>query len=146
MISKTGIKYATAWLVLTILTGVILGGLNLPTYWRLASRSASADGVVVEALPEMHRMVRYRYVVEGRKYDGLAHSYPPNPPFEQLVEGTTLTVYYDPQKPDRSVLGSPSELLKNETIPVTIAAILFPTLTLLAWRYILLPGYRRFMS
>jgi hypothetical protein len=143
MIAGTTLKCAVAWLVLMMLFAALTGGLNWPTYWKLAHRSASVQGTVIQVLPEVHATVRYRYYVGGGEYHGQTQPRPPNPPIERLAEGATLTVWYDPEEPRTSVLGPPSALLENETISVALAAVLFPTLILLVWRYRMLPGYRR---
>jgi hypothetical protein len=137
------VKYAAAWLVLMMLFAAITGGHNWPTYWRLAHRSASVEGTVIQLLPKMHATVRYRYNVDGHEYHGQTQPWPPNPSIEGLAEGATLTVWYDPEQPNVSVLGLPGVLLENETISVMLAAILAPTFILLAWRYRTLLGYRR---
>jgi hypothetical protein len=142
MIAATTLKYAVAWLVLSILFAALTGGLNWLTYWKLVHRSVSVPGTVIQVLPEMHATVRYRYHADGREYYGQAQPRQPNPPIERLAEGAMLTVWYDPEEPKISVIGLPSALLENETISVVSVAVLFPTFILLAWRYRTLSGYR----
>jgi hypothetical protein len=129
------LAYAVAWLVLTMLIALLLGDLNLSIYWKLANRSVSVQGKVIEVLPKMHATVQYRSYVGGREYRGQTQPRPPNPPVERLAEGATLTVWYDPEQPEISVLGLPSALAENETISAILAAVLFSTGTLLAWGY-----------
>lgn len=143
MTTANTLKFAAGWLVLAISFAALIGRLNWPTYWKLAHHSASVQGTVIQVLPEMHGAVRYRYYVDEREYDGQSQPRPSNPPIEHLIEGATLTVWYDPDEPKISVLGLPSALLENETISVALAAILFPTFISLAWRYRLLWDCRR---
>jgi hypothetical protein len=145
MIAATALKYAVAWLVLSILFALLTGGLNWLNYWKLAHRSASVHGTVIQVLPQMHATVRYRYHADGREYHGQTQPRQPNPPIEHLAEGVTLTVWYDPEEPKISVIGLPSTLLENETVSVVSVAVLFPTFILLAWRYRILSG-RRLLS
>jgi Protein of unknown function (DUF3592) len=142
MITAATLKYAVAWLVLTILFAALTGGLNWLTYWKLVHRSVLTHGTVIQVLPEMHATVRYRYYADGREYQGQTQPRQPNPPIERLAEGAPLTVWYDPAEPRISVVGLPSTLLENETISVLSVAVLLPTLILLVWRYRMLSRYR----
>jgi hypothetical protein len=133
MIAATTLKYAAAWLVLMMSVATLLAGWNWPTYWRLAHRSASVQGTVIQVLPQV-RAVRYRYDVGGGEYHGQEHPWQPNPPIARLGEGATLTVWYDPEEPGTSILGPPSAVLENETIFIALVAVALPTFILLAWR------------
>lgn len=143
MISATTLKYVVAWLALSILFAALTGGLNWLTYWKLAHRSASAHGTVIQVFPEMHATVHYRYFIDGREYQGQTQPRKPNPPIEHLTAGSALTVWYNPAEPKISVIGLPSALLENEIISVASMAVLFPTFILLVWRYRMLLDYRR---
>jgi len=118
-----------------LMLAAIAGGLNLPTCWRLAHRGASIRGTVIEVLPNMHATVRYRYNVDGREFFGQRQPRPPNPSFERLAEGAPLTVWYDPEHPEVSVLGLPGALLQGEAISVMLWAVIAPTFILLAWQF-----------
>ena len=142
MITATTWKYALAWLVLGTLFAGVLGSHNWLTYWKLAHHGVSTQGTVIQVLPEMHATVRYRYDVDGREYQGQTQPRQPNPSIEHLAKGAALTVWYDPAEPAKSVIGSPSALLDNETIPVVAVAVLFPTFILLIWRYRMLSASR----
>jgi hypothetical protein len=129
-----------------VLFAALVGQFNVATYWRLATRSVSVQGTVLQVLPKVHATVRYRYDVNGRDYYGQSQPGRPNPAIGRLSEGVTLTVWYDPAAPDRSVVASPSGLLHNEVISVAAAAILFPTFILLVWRYRMLAACRRLLT
>jgi hypothetical protein len=92
MNAVTTLKYTAAWLALSILFAALVGGLNWPTYWKLAHSSVSAHGTVIQVLPEMHATVRYRYDVDGREYQGQTQPRQPNPPIGRLAEGAALSV------------------------------------------------------
>lgn len=128
-------KYAVTWLFLACASALLLGQLNWIGYQRLVRRGIRVDGTVAQVLPQMHATVRYNYEAGGRRYDGQTQPWPPNPPIEGLTSGAKVTVYYDPQNPEKSVLGSPNELLKNETITIAIVVLVVPTMIVLAWRY-----------
>jgi Protein of unknown function (DUF3592) len=83
----------------------------------------------------MHATVRYRYNVDGREFFGQRQPRPPNPSFERLAEGAPLTVWYDPEHPEVSVLGLPGALLQGEAISVMLWAVIAPTFILLAWQF-----------
>jgi hypothetical protein len=129
------LAYAVLWLLLMTFFAALIGAHNWPTYWKLAHRSVSVQGKVTEVLPKMHGTVQYHYYIDGREYHDQKQPWRPNPPIERLTEGATLTVWYDPEQPNISVLGLPSALLENETIAVMLWAVLSPTLILLVWGY-----------
>ena len=63
-------------------------------------------------------------------------SWLPNKPLEQLQIGEAVVIYYDPDHPEKSVLGDPSRILQNETISIILAAIGTPSFILIvvAWK------------
>jgi len=48
--------------------------------------------------------------------------------------GDTVTVYYDPETPNISVISDPKSLLKNEIISIAGAAVLLATALTLVFR------------
>jgi hypothetical protein len=113
----------------------LLGKLNWVVYFGLAQRSFRARGTVIQLFPKMHGTVRYSYEAGGKMYEGQTQPTSPNPGIEHLTPGAKVTVYYDLKKPEKSVLGSPAELLKNETITIGLVVLLGPAIILLAWRF-----------
>ena len=128
-------KYAITWLVFAIAVAVGLGSLNWPTYRRSAVRGVEGQAKVIELLPKIHDTVRYEYRVAGRTFEGQMTTWQPNPPTEQLNVGNSLTIYYDPDHPEVSVLGNPKPILRNETISVVLAALGAPSFLVLAWAW-----------
>ena len=128
-------RYALAWMVLALAVSVGIGSLNWLSYRRLSTRGLAGQATVVELLPKDHNSVRYEYPVGSKVFQGRMQSWPPNPPLEDLVVGKTLTVYFDPERPEVSVLGDPKKMLTNETISVGLASILFPSFIVSAWMW-----------
>lgn len=128
-------KYALTWLVLAIVAAIGIGSLNWRSYRRMAARGVSTQATVIELLPQTHDTLRYEYHLAGRAFQGQMQSWPPNPPLGQLRIGQSLVIYYDPEHPEESVLGDPKPMLKNETISVALAAILFPTFLVVGWAW-----------
>jgi hypothetical protein len=128
-------KYAITWLLLAIVIAVGIGSLNWPKYRRMAARGISGKATVVELLPKIHNTVRYEYAVGGQTFHGQMQSWQPNPPLEQLGVGQSVVIYYDPQRPEASVLGDPKPILKNETISVLLAALGMPTIIVGGWAW-----------
>jgi hypothetical protein len=128
-------KYTITWLLLVIGIAVGIGSLNWPAYHRMASRGVTGKATVVEVLPKAHNTVRYEYAVGGRTFQGQMQSWQPNPPLEQLGVGQSVVIYYDPQRPEASVLGDPKPILRNETISVLLAAFGMPTLIIVGWAW-----------
>ena len=128
-------RYVLTWLVLSAAVAIGIGSLNWTSYRRMAARRVSGQATVIELLPNIHNTLRYEYQVAGRTFQGQMQSWPPNPPLGQLGVGQPLVIYYDPEHPEQSVLGDPTPMLKNETMSVGLAAILFPTLLVAAWAW-----------
>src|SRR5436190_6982616 len=120
-------KYAIAWFVLACLLGIFLSQLNWVAYLKLMRRGLRTEGTVIQAIPEMHGTVRYSYEAGGRKYEGQTQPTMPNPPIDRLKPGAVVTIYYDPQTPEKSVLGNPNLLFRNETITIVLVVLLLPT-------------------
>ena len=120
---------------MAVAIAVGIGSLNWASYRRLAARGVSAQAKVVELLPNNHNTVRYEYRVAGRTFQGRMQSWQPNPPREQLRIGQQLVIYYNPDQPGESVLGDPTPILKNESISIGLAAVVFPSMTLVAWAW-----------
>ncbi len=128
-------KYAIAWLILAVATAIGIGSLNWPAYQRMAKLGVSGQATAVELHPKVHNSVRYQYKVDGKMFYGQMQSWQPNLPLGQLHVGQPLVIYYDPQHPEHSVLGDPKAMLQNETISVALAAIVFPTVIVVAWAW-----------
>src|SRR5437867_7932565 len=126
-------RYAIAWLVLIVVVTVEIGSLNWPSYRRLAARGVTGQGEVVELLPKIHNTVRYKYQVRGQTFQGQMQSRQPNPSLDQLRVSQAVVIYYDPEHPEKSVLGDPTPIFWNETISVTLAAVAVPTFVVASW-------------
>ena len=82
------------------------------------------DGSLLVRLAILSRMDEYH--VAGRSFHGQTQPSMPNPPLEQLTIGQPVVVFYDPEKPEDSVLGDPKPILQNETISVLLGATIIP--------------------
>jgi hypothetical protein len=116
------------WLVLP-LTGIS----RWRDYRRLAAHGVRSEASVTAILPKDHATARYHYQVAGRTHEGQFQPWPPNPPLEELRLGQAVAVYYDPLRPDVSVLGEPGPILRNETEGLAIGPFVFSTVYTLCW-------------
>jgi Protein of unknown function (DUF3592) len=128
-------KYVLTWLVLAAVFVIVIGGANWPGLHRMTVRGVSGQATVIELHPEFHNTVRYEYHVAGQTFQGQMQSWKPNPDLQQLSVGQPLVIYYDPEYPEKSVLGNPKPMLENETISVMLAATISPTFIVLAWSW-----------
>jgi hypothetical protein len=135
LIEAVRMRYAITWVGLAAVLGLGIGSLNWPTYHRIAMRGISGQAVVVELLPKIHQTVRYEYHIAERTFQGQMRSWQPNPPIEQLKVGQPLVIYYDPERPEKSLLGDPRPILENETVSVALAAIGLPTFLVVVWAW-----------
>ncbi len=126
-------RYILTWLVLAVVIAVGIGSLNWLSYRSMETRGVSGQGTVIELLPKIHNTVRYEYHVRGQSFEGRMQAWRPNPPLEQLSVGQSLVIYYDPEHPEKSVLGDPKGMIENETISVALATIIFSTFLVVAW-------------
>ncbi|CAN5903706.1 hypothetical protein BH11VER1_BH11VER1_42160 [soil metagenome] len=131
---KTGIRYAIAWLALAAAFCIIIGSLNWRTFSRLTERGVSGSATVIGLFPKNHNTVSYEYHVGDRTFKGQMQSRSPNLPPDQLHVGQSLVINYDPLHSEDSVLGDPKPMLTNETISISLVALIFPTLILFAWK------------
>ena len=123
------------WMALVVAVAIGLGSLNWWPYHRVSNRWVSAKATVLQVLPQVHSTLRYDYHVDGRTFQGQMQPWPPNPPLDKLGIGQSVSIFYDPEHPETSVLGDPKPMLKNETISVALAAVLFPTFVVVVWAW-----------
>jgi hypothetical protein len=64
--------------------------------------------------------------VSGRVFSGKGNAGAGNPEFPLLHVGEEVSVSYLTDDPYVSCLGNPDDLLRNETISVSLATIIFP--------------------
>lgn len=129
--ARTLMAYAGIWVLLAAVLLIGLGSLNWVTYRRLASRGVRGTAKIVELLPKDHHSAVYEYDVSGKSFKGQKCSWPPNPILEEMVAGQSVQVWYDPERPEISVLGDPQPILENETVTILLAAVLGPTVIVL---------------
>jgi len=118
------------WLGSVVAVTLLLGSINWPKYYRLAQQGVLAEGSVTQKEPENHQIIRYSYFVSKNSYNGVGHDGFGNPSFEEIKVGDRVKVYYLPKNPEISCLDNPSQLLENETIPIILAALVFPSLAI----------------
>ena len=113
-----------SWLILLCLFGALgVFMLNWFEYRRLAKTAVEATGTVTAKEPENHRFVRYSFSVNGHSYSGLGNAGGVNPEFEQLEIGSSVKVFYDPNDPDESFLGSPTDQSNSVRTGVIFLAV-----------------------
>jgi hypothetical protein len=126
------------WLGAVILVATGLSQItNLVKFYRLARDGVATSGTITAIEPQNHSTVRYAYSVDGKSYAGEG----------QLGFLHTLreaTVFYLPDRPYISCLGSPQDLLENEETFVSMVSLTFPTFALAVywWRC---PKFRRWL-
>lgn len=126
-------KYLLVWGALAAAIVLLIGSLNWRSYYLLAAHGRCTQATIIALLPQDHNTARYQYQVNGRTFEGQMQSWEPNPPLEQMKVGQIVVVYYDPANPAESVLGDPRPILQNETIFILLAALIMPTIIVIAW-------------
>lgn len=131
MNSKAILITVLIWLGLTVgFTAIGIVALDWPKWHSLARRGVEVEGRVIAKETENHRFIRYSYVVDGKNYSGLGSAGRGNPEFEQLNIGGAVKVFYDPDKPEESIPGSPQEQAGSITTGILFLAILGPLFSL----------------
>jgi len=115
------------WLALTGFSAVV-GFLiiNPMQDFDLSRRGVKTRGVVTILEPKNHEIVRYRYAVSGRDYEGSGHGGRGNAAFSNMTIGQDVIVFYDPTKPEISTLGYPERHLTVNLAGVVFVAIAIP--------------------
>jgi hypothetical protein len=95
-----------------------------------ARQARTAPGTVTAREPNNHAIVRATYEVDGQTYE-IADSFigPPNPDFDSVRSGDTVTVYYDPARPSKGVLAAPEARTPDLGFAVLAAFALSTVLT-----------------
>ena len=123
--------FVVIWIICASVASYLLAQKNWTSYYRIANNGVSEKATVFQLLPQNHNLVRYSYKFGDKTFEGMRGSSPPNPPFNQLKQGEEVTVYFDPQHPEISLLGEPKAIFKDETIAVATGGVVFPFLILL---------------
>ncbi|MBJ6726358.1 DUF3592 domain-containing protein [Geomesophilobacter sediminis] len=130
--SPLGIKaFVVTWMICASVASYLLAQKYWVSYYRIANHGVSEKAIVLQLLPENHNLVRYSYKFGDKTFEGMRGSFPPNKSFNNLKVGEEVTIYFDPQHPETSLLGDPKAIFKDETIAVMIGGIAFPLLILL---------------
>ncbi|SRR5258705_120158 len=120
---KSSIVWFASWLTLVVTFAVGLGNLNWIRYYRLVRHGVPTKGVVTSLPdPRNHQFQKYEYTVGSRTLS--SSGYP------HALIGDTITPLYLPSDPTVTCLGDPMVQLKDESIPIGLASIIFPTLIL----------------
>ena len=118
-------RWLLLWLALVAIVAGLIASTNIAGGF--ADRARSTSATVSAKEPTNHAIVRATYEVDGRTYE-VADSFigPPNPPFDDVRVGTAVTVYYDPNAPDRAVLSEPQKRSSQEIGFLVLAAAVLP--------------------
>jgi hypothetical protein len=122
------------WIVGALAIMVPLSRVNLIQFWHL-KRGIRTDGVVTRLEPANHQAVHYTYEVAKQIYSGVGRAEFGNPEFCCLVIGQRVIVYYILERPSKSCVGIPDELIKNETSSIALAGVIFPLFAIFAFSY-----------
>ena len=116
---------SATWLLIVVGVALLVGQVNIPRLYRLASDSVSTIGRVTASHPKNHDTLSYIYTVGGRTYvrdDGApGHAV-------DFAVGQEVLVYYLPADPGVSTLRNPRAGLDNEIVSVALAAVGVATL------------------
>ena len=120
------------WLTLTIVFAAFgFKVLDWQKWNRLAKYGVETKGKILSKQPDNHRFVRYSYTVGQQTYFGLGSARSGNPEFDQLNVGDEIKVFYDPDDPAHSILGSAEAQASSITRGVLFLAIAGPLFSMI---------------
>jgi hypothetical protein len=120
------LKLSLLWTTSALALGIVLSNTNLLRYRNLASHGVATTGSGTTIEPANRQSVGYSYRVSGRVFSGKGNTGAGNPEFALLHVGEEVSVSYWTDAPYVSWLGDPDDLLRNETLGVSRATIIFP--------------------
>jgi|SRR5579864_471561 len=131
-------KFFLLWFLLALPIGILLSSLNVPTLCPLAIRGVPTCGTVTGFEPNNHREVRYSYEVNGKLYSasqqgGTGEQSGASYCRSGTSDPNAFRVFYLPEKPAVSCIGSPRTLLKNELLFIAVAMLILPPFALFGW-------------
>jgi hypothetical protein len=126
------IKYLLLYLAFAIGIALFLGRINWMTYYRLSNNGIGTKAIVTNTDCSNHMTFSYRFDSSGQSIDGLGGDGYGNPSCYTLKKGDPVLIYYLSTQPQINVPGNPKERLNNETISITMAALIFPALLVFA--------------
>ena len=127
---RKSVIYLLVWLIATgasALTGSLVS--EMPKYKRLADHGLRVGAVVTGKEPENHQSVRYTYKVGAEVYGGIGRAGGINPSFEALAAGDGVIAFYDPGKPQDSILGDPRGRVRSNLVIIAVFSLM-PTIAL----------------
>src|SRR5262245_8005150 len=100
------------WMACAAVTAIVLGNLNLVTYYRLARNGVQTTARVIGKDRNNHLSVHYRYPAGPVEYDEV-ESAGSQAVFDSTAIGSSITVTYLPESPGISCWGDPKKQLRN---------------------------------
>lgn len=124
-------KQIIAFLFIWLLLAAIGGGIGFWVFNPSETEQFTKTGVgiygkVTGTEPDNHRLVKYSYEVNGKKYTGDGYAGRGNPNFEQIQVGREVIIYYDAEAPEKSILGYPQLYNSANKSGILFSAIFFP--------------------
>jgi uncharacterized protein DUF3592 len=127
-------RFLLLWFVGASLLGFGLGSFNIPNLYPLVRRGVETTGTVTDFEPNNHRTVHYSFDVNGKSYSGSQQGGIEGEVTSASSVSTRHAVFYLPEDPNVSCIGSPTPMLKNEIIPIALAMLFIPPFFLLSAR------------
>jgi hypothetical protein len=138
-------RFLLLWLAGAMLIAVGVGSFNVPFLYRLVRRGVPTCGTITGYEPKNHNSVNYRYEVNGKTYTGIQQGGASSRGSDFSPTCPDDVVYYLPENPERSCIGYPEPMLKNEIDAIAIGSLIFPTFILLVWRW-RYPAFRKWLT
>jgi len=114
--------------------GIVVGRLNIPTYWRLLNEGQATRATVDRTTCDNHGTLFYRFTVAERAYTGWGSAGFGTPACGHFKPGDPIVVYYLPSDPTVSRPGEIRDRWDNEVISVVLAVTVLPAfLTVIVW-------------
>ncbi len=138
-------RFLLLWFIAAMLIAAGLGSLNVPSLYPLVRRGVKTTGTITVFEPNNHRTVHYFFETNGKLYSTSQQGGVDGEPIDASSVSTKHVVFCLPENSSVSCMGNPEPMLRNDSISIILAMLLFPPLALLRWRR-QFPKSRRWLS
>jgi Protein of unknown function (DUF3592) len=131
-------KFFLLWFLIALPICILLSSFNVPRLYPLAMRGVPTCGTVTGFQPNNHREVKYSYEVNGKLYStsqqgGTGEQSGASYCRSGTSEPNAFRVFYLPENPAASCMGSARALLMNELVFIAVAVLILPPFALSGW-------------
>jgi hypothetical protein len=116
-----------AYCALVLAFGSVLGSINLPAHFMLATNGERVTGTVVKSDCEKYGLITYTFTAAEHDFTG---SFETGSDCTNIKLGESIEITFSKNDPTQNVIGNPWNPFIEELIPVVVASLLVPAVLL----------------